>query len=219
MGWAEFVAVMSAFLLLHAVPVRPPIKPWLVARLSQSGFTIAYSLMSLIVLAWLIAAAARAPHVLLWAWQPWHNHLVLGVMAAVCLILSLAIGRPNPFSFGGARNAAFDAARPGIIGWFRHPLLVALALWAGGHAFANGTLAHVLMFGVFAGFALLGGSIIDRRRKREMGAEWSGLRAGLRRPSVGEVLVDHPQRLLVGGGLYALLIILHPLLFGVSPLS
>src|SRR3546814_17919639 len=93
-------------------------------------------------------------------------------MAVVCLILALAIGRPNPFSFGGTNNAAFDPARPGIVGWIRHPLLAALALWAGAHAFANGTLAHVLMFGIFAAFALVGGPLIDRRRQRDMGPEW-----------------------------------------------
>lgn len=84
---------------------------------------------------------------LLWSWEPWHNHLVLAIMAMVCVILALAVGRPNLFSFGGAINAAFDPARPGIVGWLRHPLLVALAMWAGAHAFANGTLAHVIMFG------------------------------------------------------------------------
>src|SRR3546814_17497399 len=61
--------------------------------LGQRGFTLGYSLLSLAVLAWLIAAAGRAPFVMLWAWKPWHNHLVLAVMAVVCLILALAIGR------------------------------------------------------------------------------------------------------------------------------
>src|SRR3546814_2601264 len=90
--------------------------------LGQRGFTLGYSLLSLAVLAWLIAAAGRAPFVMLWAWKPWHNHLVLAVMAVVCLILALAIGRPNPFSFGGTNNAAFDPARPGIVGWIRHQI-------------------------------------------------------------------------------------------------
>lgn len=116
MEWAEFTAALGVFLLSHAVPVRPPVKPWLVGRLGQRGFTLGYSLLSLAVLAWLIVAAGRAPFVMLWSWEPWHNHVVLAVMAAVCLILALAIGRPNPFSFGGANNAAFDPARPGIVG-------------------------------------------------------------------------------------------------------
>lgn len=218
MGWTEFAAALGVFLLSHAVPVRPPVKPWLVGLLGQRGFTLSYSLLSLAVLAWLIAAAGRAPFVMLWAWKPWHNHLVLAVMAVVCLILALAIGRPNPFSFGGTNNAAFDPARPGIVGWMRHPLLAALALWAGAHAFANGTLAHVLMFGIFAAFALLGGRLIDRRRQREMGPEWQRLRRVIVRPGAGAVMLGQPLRLVAGGALYLVLILIHPLLFGVSPI-
>jgi hypothetical protein len=30
MEWAEFAAAMGTFLLSHAIPVRPPLKPWLV---------------------------------------------------------------------------------------------------------------------------------------------------------------------------------------------
>ncbi len=218
MGWPEFAAALGVFLVSHAVPVRPPVKPWLVGLLGQRGFTLGYSLLSLAVLAWLIAAAGRAPFVMLWARKPWHNHLVLAVMAVVCLILALAIGRPNPFSFGGTNNAAFDPARPGIVGWIRHPLLAALALWAGAHAFANGTLAHVLMFGIFAAFALVGGPLIDRRRQRDMGPEWQRLHRLIVRPGAGAVMFGQPLRLVAAGALYLVLILIHPLLFGVSPI-
>lgn len=217
MVWAEFTAALGVFLLSHAVPVRPPVKPWLVGLLGQRGFTMAYSLLSLAVLAWLIVAAGRAPFVLLWSWEPWHNHLVLAIMAVVCVILALTVGRPNPFSFGGTNNAAFDPARPGIVGWMRHPLLVALALWSGAHAFANGSLAHVIMFGSFAGFALAGGWLIDRRRQRELGAQWHRLRRAVQRPGM-MVVLGQPMRVLAGAALYAALIFAHPLLFGVNPI-
>lgn len=50
MAWAEFTAALGVFLLSHAVPVRPPVQPWLVGLLGQRGFTIAYSSLSLAVL-------------------------------------------------------------------------------------------------------------------------------------------------------------------------
>jgi uncharacterized membrane protein len=141
-------------------------------------------------------------------------------MLPVCVMLALSIARPNPFSFGGARNDRFDPARPGIVRWSRHPLLVALALWAGAHLVPNGDLAHVFLFGTFAVFALLGGHLIDRRKRREMGGEWHRLRAVVdggplwpRSVSRGDVM-----RLSVGVVLYAALIGIHPVLFGVSPL-
>ncbi|MDX1821402.1 MAG: NnrU family protein [Paracoccaceae bacterium] len=215
-GWAGFGAAFAVFLLSHAVPVRPPVRPWLVARLGACGFTLAYSVLSVAVLVWLIGAAGRAPHVPLWGWAAWQAWVPLVAMLPVCVIIALAVGRPNPFSFGGAGNARFDPARPGIVGWMRHPLLVALAIWAGAHLLANGDLAHVILFGVFAGFALLGQRVIDRRRQREMGARWAALRAGMVRGAVwrrGDAL-----RLAAGVMLYLALLMLHPVVIGVSPL-
>jgi uncharacterized membrane protein len=219
MGWGEFGLAMGVFLFSHAVPVRPPVRPWAVARLGPRGFTLAYSALSLAVLAWLIVAAGRAPVVLLWDWAPWRNHVTLAVMLPVCLILALAIGRPNPFSFGGAHDDRFDPARPGVVGLTRHPLLAALALWAGAHLLANGDLAHVLLFGVFAGFAVAGRGLIDRRKRRALGPDWDRLRGAMaaRRRTLAPDR-DTVLRLAAGVALYAALILLHPVLFGVSPL-
>lgn len=220
MGWFEFALAYVVFFLSHSVPVRPPLKPWLQARLGASGFTLAYSALSLAVLAWLIAAAGRAPHVTLWDWAPWQGHVPLIVMGPVCVILALSIGRPNPFSFGGAHNDLFDPARPGIVRWSRHPLLAALALWAAAHILPNGDLAHVILFGTFAAFAVLGGRLIDRRKRREMGADWQRLHLVVE----GTPLLswrwsgDIPARLVAAAFLYATLLWVHPVLFGVSPL-
>lgn len=219
MGWFEFAAAFDAFFLSHAVPLRPPVRPWLQVRLGSAGFTLAYSLMSLAVLAWLIGAAGRAPHVPLWGWAAWQTHVPLVVMLPVCLILTLSIARPNPFSFGGARNARFDPARPGVVRWTRHPLLLALALWAGAHVMPNGDIAHVILFGVFAGFAVLGMRLIDGRKQREMGAGWQHLRARTAAaPRIAWPSAAGVMRGVAGVALYVGLIALHPVLFGVSPL-
>ncbi len=224
MAWGEFALAFTVFFATHSVPVRPPVRPWLVARLGPAGFGIAYSALSLGVLAWLIGAAGRAPYLPFWPWAPWQNHVVLAVMLPVCLILALAIARPNPFSFGGAGNDRFDPARPGIVRLTRHPLLLALALWSGAHLVANGDLAHLLLFATFAGFALIGMLLVDRRRQREMGPDWQRLQAAMRdRSPRGPVPGPVPDpdtalRLALGAALYAGLIWLHPLLFGVSPL-
>jgi uncharacterized membrane protein len=220
MDWFEFAVAYVVFFLSHSMPVRPPLKPWLQARLGASGFTLAYSALSLAVLAWLIVAAGRAPHVTLWDWAPWQAHVPLIVMGPVCVILALSIGRPNPFSFGGAHNKLFDPARPGIVRWSRHPLLAALALWAAAHILPNGDLAHVILFGTFAAFAVLGGRLIDRRKRREMGADWQRLHLVVEGTPLlswrwsGDILA----RLVAAFFLYATLLWVHPVLFGVSPL-
>ena len=222
MAWLEFAAAWGVFFATHSLRLRPPLRPWLQARLGPRGFIYGYSLLSLTVLGWLIGAAGRAPFVPLWAWAPWQAQVPLVVMLPVCLILALAIGRPNPFSFGGARSHAFNPARAGIVRVTRHPLLLALSLWALAHLVPNGDLAHVILFGVFAAFAAFGGRLVDKRRQREMGAAWqrqysevmSGI--GTARPEAwGSVCL----RLGLGVALYAGLIWLHPWLFGVNPLG
>lgn len=219
MGWNEFAFAFAAFFLTHSIPIRPPLRPWAVARLGHAGFGIAYSALSLAVLAWLIAAAGRAPYVPLWDWAPWQNHVVLAVMLPVCVILSLAIARPNPFSFGGTQNDRFDPASPGIVRLTRHPLLLALGIWSAAHILPNGDLAHVILFGTFAGFAMLGGRLVDRRRQREMGQRWHDLRAALSEcPASLSLTADTLLRLAAGLMLYAGLIWLHPLVIGVDPL-
>lgn len=221
MDWLEYILAFAAFFLTHSLPVRPPMRPWLQAWLGRTGFGLAYSALSLASLTWIIIAAARAPYVPLWDWAPGQNHVVLAAMAPVCMVAALAVARPNPFSFGGARNDLFDPSRPGIVRVTRHPLLLAMALWAGAHIVPNGDLAHVILFGTFFAFALFGGRLVDRRKRREMGSAWDALEAKRR---TGPLIAPQSwsgvaTRLVLAAGLYLALLWLHPWLFGVSPLA
>ncbi|WP_170422776.1 NnrU family protein [Ruegeria arenilitoris] len=174
-GWAFFLAALITFLLSHAIPVRPGVRGRLITALGRKGYFAAYSALSLLVLAWLIVAAARAPYVEVipplgvFRWAPFL------AMPVVCWLAVAGLSIQNPFSFGGMGNRAFDPENPGILRTTRHPILVALMLWAGAHLLANGSLSHVILFGLFFGFALVGMALIDRRKQREMGAEWTRL--------------------------------------------
>ena len=216
-GWGEMIAAFALFFLSHSIPVRPAIKQRITGLIGKRGFTLAYSALSIAVLAWIIAAAGRAPHVELWPWAPWQNMVPIVAMALAFTITALSLGRPNPLSFGGLNNERFDPAHPGLIGWIRHPLLFALLLWALAHLVPNGDLAHVILFGLFAGFALLGMKIVDRRKQRLLGAqEWQRLASARReiRPTPGGLL-----RLALGLLAYAAFLHAHQWLFGVSPLT
>lgn len=217
MGWLEYILSAVAFLATHSIPLRPAVRQPIEARIGGRAFLTLYSALSIAALGWLIVAAGRAPFVELWAWEPWQLWVPQIGMALVCLITALSLGRPNPFSFGGARNAEFDSAEPGIIGWMRHPLLVAMALWAGAHIVPNGDLAHVLMFGAFCLFALLGIVMIDRRRKRIMGVAWVTLRAQTAPWPRTRLSTNAVMRIAVAAVIYFVLVWAHPLLFGVYP--
>ncbi len=130
MTWAGFIGIFALFFATHSIPVRSAVKPRIVAWVGPRGFAVGYSILSLTVLTMLIRAAGAAPYVGLWPQLDWQRHVVHAGMPVVCLILAFSIGRPNPFSFGGARNNTFDPARPGIVRMVRHPVLAAPALWA-----------------------------------------------------------------------------------------
>lgn len=215
-GWWEYATAWALFLLTHLVPVRPPVKPWLVARLGRAGFGLGYSVLSLGAVAWLIIVAGRAPYVGLWAMPAGAHWIVLAAVSAAVLVLALSLGRPNPFSFGGAKNERFDPTLPEIVRVTRHPVLMALALWSAAHVLVNGDVAHVLMFGGFAGFALLGQNLIDRRKRREMGhVHWQSLYNQTRQARPG-LPPQAGLRLFIGVFALAVLVFGHKALSGVA---
>jgi uncharacterized membrane protein len=226
-GWGEMAAAFGVFLVSHAVPARPPVRSRLVAGLGRRGYLIAYIGVSLAALAWLIAAAGQAPYVPLWPWAPWQRWVPNVAMPIVCLLIAFGTATPNPLSFGGRHNERFDPVRPGVVGVTRHPLLWALVLWAMAHMVPNGDLAHVLLFGGFAGFALLGMVMLDRRRRGAMGApEWRRLTR--RAPLVPGATLRHAAlpaprgpllpRLAIALAIWLALIGAHPLVIHAEPL-
>jgi len=208
-GWWEYAAAWAAFLLSHALPVRPPLRPRLDAWLGPRGFLTGYSLLSVAVLGWLIVAAGRAPVVVLWPEPPGAGWIVLAAVAAAAATIAFGLGRPNPLSFGGT-SGAFDPDDPGPVGRLRHPVLAAVLMWSLAHLAVNGQLAHALLFGGFALFAAFGWRMLDRRRRRTMGAPaWealvarmraaplrlgprAGLRGALAAAAVAGLLLAHP---------------------------
>ncbi|UWP94174.1 NnrU family protein [Aliiroseovarius crassostreae] len=214
--WSSFLLGILFFFVSHSIPTRPKVKHRLVSVLGKRGFTLAYSILSIAALTVLILAARTAPHIPIWHWESWQNHLALTLMFLAIILVVLSVGRPNPLSFGGSDNALFDPNNPGIVGWFHHPLLVALLLWSSAHLVANGDLAHVIMFGLFGLFSLLGRTIINKRTRRELGTEtWEALRKtrlGFK-PSINGSI-----RFALGIVLFAATVWAHEFIIGISPL-
>jgi uncharacterized membrane protein len=210
-----------------AVPAAPRVE--LVEGETEAGFLLLYTLLSLAALGWLIAAAGRAPYLELWPPARWRLLVPPVVMLPACLLVGLALGAPNPFSFGGAHPERFDPERPGVVGIARHPLLWALVLWAAAHLVANGDLAHGLLFGLLGLFALAGTRLLDGRRRRAWGEPaWqrlarrssglplAALLAGRWWPARGEL---GSARLLAGLVLYLALLAAHATVIGVTALA
>ncbi|HBQ35357.1 MAG TPA: NnrU family protein [Rhodobacteraceae bacterium] len=213
--WGNFLAAFVVFFLSHSIPVRPPVKSRIVAKIGARGFALGYSALSIAILTWIIVAAGRAPYIELWSYQPWQNYAPLYGMLAAIVIISMAFGQPNPLSFGGWNNDRFDPENPGIIGWVRHPLLIALFIWSAAHMVPNGNLAHVIVFGLFGGFALLGRKIIDKRSKRLLGLEkWQHLSNTKRQI---RITARGLKRIGIGVLIYLAVLYSHEIVIGVTP--
>ncbi len=231
LDWLEFIGAGVVFLVSHRVPTMAPVRARLIGVLGERGYLGAYSLLSLVLLAWLIVAAGRAPYVGLWTPPVWAYWVPVLAMPIVCAFVAFSVAAPNPLSFGGAHDDRFDPGRPGIAGIARHGLLWALAIWSAAHIPPNGNLAHVILFGVFAAFALLGQRIVDRRKRRQLGdARWRHLAAatsawplqallsGRWRPRFEGAWQSILVRTVAAILLYLVLVVLHPAVIGVSPL-
>jgi uncharacterized membrane protein len=227
-GWWQPGLALVLFLLSHRWPTRPAVRTAIVHRLGERGFTVLYSLLSLILLVWLIAATLAAPVIVLWYYAPWQAWVTVVTMLPVCLLIAAAVGTPNPLSFGGAGNERFLPSAPGSAGFCRHPLLLALALWAGSHVVPNGELATLLLFLPLAAFSLYGMRLLDRRRQAALGrVRWQVLAmntslvpgvtlvTGRWRPAWDRVPW---RRLLLGLVAYGAILLIHPMVIGVPAL-
>ena len=102
---------------------------------------------------------------------------------------------------------AFPAGR--LKAALKHPMLLAVKIWALGHLLANGSLAAILLFGSFLVWAIV---VRISLKKREQRGE-------SKVPVAGDVKWD-VLSILVGLALYALFVGgLHVWLFGVAPIA
>jgi uncharacterized membrane protein len=166
----EFAAAMAVFMASHRIPAMLGVKEAAQRALGARGYTFVFSVISVGLLLWVIWAAGRAPVVPLWSQSEAARWAVNLALPLAILLGSYGVAAPNPFAFEG-RAAGFDPDRPGIAGITRQPLLWALLLWSAAHLWANGDLAHVILFGTFALFSALGMWIVERRRQRMMGPQ------------------------------------------------
>jgi uncharacterized membrane protein len=210
----EFAAALVVFLLAHSLPARLGLKDRLVARVGRRGYLVGYSLVSLVLLAWLIDAARRAPYLPLWDPAPWQAWVPLVAMPVAFVLLVAGLAQPNPLSIS---LRAGD--KPGaIVAVTRHPVLWGFLVWALAHIPSNGDLVSLILFGGMAVFAAVGIPILDRRARRRLGEErWCALaeRRGPRAEWGGLALA-----VFAGSMLYAWFLVQgHALLIGVDPVA
>jgi uncharacterized membrane protein len=182
---------LVVFLGIHSISIfAPDFRNRMAARLGAGPWRGIYSLVSLVgfvLLVWGYGLARRDP-VLLYNPPFWTRHLTAVLMLPVFPLLFA------PY-FPGRIKAAL-----------KHPMLVAVKLWAVAHLISNGMLADVLLFGAFLAWAVADRISYKHRQQRPL--------KGAPPAARNDVIV-----VIVGLAIYALFVFwLHLKLIGVQPI-
>jgi uncharacterized membrane protein len=177
LAMAEFLAAVVLFLIAHAVPPAPPVRTRLIAWFGRRLYLIAYSLLSVALIGWIIAATRRAPHWPLWDFAPWQVLVPVLIMPFVAWLLLVGLIEPNPLSI--SLRAAGPQTKPELGACVtRHPILWGFLLWAVSHIPPNGDVVALILFGGTAVLAMNGLAVLDRRARLRLGKErWQQLTA------------------------------------------
>ena len=177
------------FLGVHTLSTQRETRAALIARFGEGPYKGLFSLgavVGFVLIVWGFSLYRSQGWIQVWTPPVWTRHLTITLMWFA--FVSLACMNPAPSR---------------IRGWLRHPMLVAIKIWALAHLLANGDLGGMLLFGAFLAWA-----VYDRiavKRRGDLGA-----------PRVSSFTPADGVSLLVGTVGYVAMMFLHPYLIGVS---
>lgn len=163
-----------------------------IGRLGEGGYKAAYTVVSvigLVLIAYGFGVYRASGWIDVWTPPVWTRHLALLINLPIFILL--AVGK-----------------RPSwLLAVTKHPMLLAVKIWATAHLLANGDLGSMLLFGGFLAWAVLA-RISAKRRPEEIARL-----AAIGRPAFGRRDV---VAIVAGLAVYAATVLwLHPLLIGV----
>ena len=183
---ALLIIGIVVFLGIHLLPAFPHVREALTGRLGETGYKVAFALLSIAGFVLLVWGFATAPFVQVWsppAWTRWVA-IVLMLPAFIFLVAAYVPGR--------------------IKAKVKHPFLIAIKTWALAHLIANGDLASIILFGSFLAYAVFDRISLKGRRPTELIE--SAAQGGARNDLIAVVL---------GLAFFIVFLIwLHPLLIG-----
>ena len=142
------IAGLVLFVAVHLIPTVVPMRDALLARLGAGAYRGVFSLVALAGLVLIVWGFARAPFEPLYTPPSWGRSLAVFTVP-VSLVLLAAANMPTH-----------------IRAVLRHPMLLGVLIWAIAHLLSNGDLRSVVLFGGFAGYAVIDLVSVVARGKR-----------------------------------------------------
>lgn len=171
------------FFAIHLLPSLSSVRNSLISRLGKGGYMGLFAGVSWIGLGAIVWGKSIAEFVPVY--EPLDSGRSIAMIATLLAFVFLA-----SFLLKGR-----------IKKQVRHPMMIALILWAGGHLAANGDLASILLFGSFLVYAITG---IMLANARSSASDFT--------------IAPRHDLYALGAGLaaYVLVVFAHPWLFGVA---
>ena len=211
---------------IHLGVAGTAIRDRAIAALGPSGYTAAFSIATVVGLAWLVMAYNRAPYIVTWGMLEWWKPFAIILMLPASLLVVIGLTTPNPTAV--AQENRLAQPPQGIVRVTRHPFLTGVGLWALVHLIGDGDVASLVFFTVWAVVALAGTVSIDRKRQRLFGEAWepfaaqtsivpfAAIAAGRNRFRPGEIGAWRWGAAVL---VYVLTLVGHADVIGVSPFS
>lgn len=135
------VVGLIIFVAIHLLPTTPALRNGLVERYGESTYKLAFSAVALLGLVLIVVGYGRVQGLPsknpdLWYPPLWTRHIAYSLMPISFVLLA----------------AAYIPSR--IKAVTKHPMLVAVKLWALAHLLTNGDAASLLLFGSLLAFAV-----------------------------------------------------------------
>jgi len=146
---AILILGLVLFLGTHAFTMLRRPRADMIGRLGENRYKIGYTVLSILGLVLMIYGFGRyRAEGMIPVWDPpvWTRHLALTL--TLFAFISLAAMGPRPSHIQAA---------------VKHPMLLAIKIWATAHLLANGDLGSVLLFGGFLAWAVAARISLKRR--------------------------------------------------------
>ncbi|SFK52752.1 NnrU family protein [Methylocapsa palsarum] len=183
---------IAVFLGVHVLSTFRDTRADLIKRFGAAVFRIGYSAAAIagfVLIVWGFSRYRAEGLIHVWSPPLWTRHLTIMLMWFA--FIALACMNPAPGR---------------IRGWLRHPMLVAIKIWALAHLLVNGDLGGMILFGSFLAFA-----VYDRiavKKRGDLGA-----------PRITSFTRADAIALGAGTLAYLAMIALHPVLIGAPVLT
>ena len=166
----ELIAANAAFVGTHFA-MSHPLRPMMAKALGETGFSVAYSIVSFATLAWVYVAFTAAPSADLGGSGDtgWIIATALTLPAMILLAGSL-LGNPalpTPMAQDQAR-----AEPKGVFTVTRHPMMWGFGLWALSHMVLFWSTRTMITAFAMGFLALVGAKMQDRKKRALMGEAW-----------------------------------------------